>query len=152
MEDPPVRGLIFFPADMPAGKKKGSFVHLGIKRIAQAVADEIQREHRQADGGDGEEHLIGSAVELFDGGIGQCEMCIRDRPVSSSAIIKWAMPFNACGTYFLIAAISFSDRNKCVALTDFSHTCKSSRTKLSDLSWISRICIYPNTSPYISTT
>ena len=34
------------------------FLMFRIERVAQAVADEVQREHRQADGGDGEEHLI----------------------------------------------------------------------------------------------
>ena len=40
------------------------------------------------------------------------------QPLSSSAIIKCAIPASACGTYSFIFLISLSDRNRCVALTE----------------------------------
>ena len=62
--------------------------------------------------------------------------------VSSSAIIKWAIPFNACGTYSLILLISASDKNRWVARTEPSHTSSNRLIKSGVLSVTSSIFIF----------
>ena len=59
------------------------------------------------------------------------------QPPSVSAMIKCGTSDNACGTYRFMRSISFSDRNKCVALTELSQINNNDLIRLCDLLCIS---------------
>ena len=70
---------------------------------------------------------------------------------SVSAMIKCSTPLNACGTYALILFTSSSERNNCVARTEFSQTVKSTSSNCWFLSCTSYILIlsYPHNFRFI---
>ena len=68
---------------------------------------------------------------------------------SFSIIIKCDTPFNACGTHFFIFSISLFDKNRCVALTESSHTSNNLFINIGVLLLLLKFSYFSSTFYYI---